>query len=59
MTDELVFVAQSHLRQCQRELHATREQVRRAYPGWDAAMAAKSRMDPLPVFRNALFDTYA
>ncbi|GIG02467.1 FAD-binding oxidoreductase [Catellatospora citrea] len=40
-------------------LHATREQVRRAYPGWDAAMAAKSRMDPLPVFRNALFDAYA
>ncbi|MDM4722196.1 FAD-binding oxidoreductase [Micromonospora sp. WMMA1363] len=40
-------------------LHATRDQLRRAYPGWDAAMAAKSRMDPKRVFRNALYDTYA
>lgn len=39
-------------------LHATRDQVRRAYPGWQAAMAAKSRIDPHPVFRNALFDAY-
>jgi FAD/FMN-containing dehydrogenase len=40
-------------------LHATGYQLRRAYPGWDAAMAAKSRIDPRPTFRNALFDTYA
>lgn len=39
-------------------LHATGDQLRRAYPGWDAAMAAKSRKDPHPVFRNTLFDTY-
>jgi len=39
-------------------LHATGEQVRRAYPGWNAAMAAKSRLDPRLVFRNALFDAY-
>ncbi len=39
-------------------LHATGDQLRRAYPGWDAAMAAKSRIDPHPVFRNTLFDTY-
>jgi hypothetical protein len=39
-------------------LHATGEQLRRAYPGWDAAMAAKSRLDPRLVFRNALFDRY-
>jgi hypothetical protein len=39
-------------------LHATGGQLRRAYPGWDAAMAAKVRLDPRLVFRNALFDTY-
>jgi hypothetical protein len=40
-------------------LHATGDQVRRAYPGWDASMAAKSRIDPQLVFRNALYETYA
>ncbi len=40
-------------------LHATGDQVRRAYPGWTAAMAAKSRVDPQVVFRNALYDAYA
>jgi FAD/FMN-containing dehydrogenase len=40
-------------------LHATGGQLRRAYPGWDAAMAAKARVDPRSVFRNALFDTYS
>ena len=40
-------------------LHATGDQVRRAYPGWAATMAAKSRMDPQLVFRNALYEAYA
>ncbi len=40
-------------------LHATGDQVRRAYPGWEATMAAKSRVDPHLVFRNALYGAYA
>jgi FAD/FMN-containing dehydrogenase len=40
-------------------LHATGDQVRRAYPGWTATMAAKSRIDPQLVFRNTLYETYA
>jgi FAD/FMN-containing dehydrogenase len=40
-------------------LHATGDQLRRAYPAWDTAMAAKTRLDPHRVFRNTLFDTYA
>ncbi|GGN45478.1 FAD/FMN-containing dehydrogenase [Actinoplanes campanulatus] len=39
-------------------LHATAGQVRRAYPGWDAAMATKRRLDPKPVFRNGLYEAY-
>jgi FAD/FMN-containing dehydrogenase len=40
-------------------LHATGEQLHRAYPAWEAAMAAKARLDPHRVFRNGLFDSYA
>jgi hypothetical protein len=40
-------------------LHATSDQMRRAYPGWEATMVAKSRVDPQLVFRNALYDAYA
>jgi FAD/FMN-containing dehydrogenase len=40
-------------------LHATGDQLRRAYPAWDTAMAAKTRLDPQRIFRNTLFDTYA
>ncbi|WP_328478476.1 FAD-binding oxidoreductase [Actinoplanes sp. NBC_00393] len=40
-------------------VHATAAQLRRAYPAWTAAMAAKARLDPRLVFRNALFDTYS
>jgi FAD/FMN-containing dehydrogenase len=40
-------------------LHATAAQLRRAYPAWTAVMAAKARLDPRLVFRNALFDTYS
>ncbi|GGN63620.1 FAD-binding protein [Actinoplanes lobatus] len=39
-------------------LHATAAQLRRAYPAWDAAMAAKRRLDPNLVFRNGLFEAY-
>ncbi|MEU4625140.1 FAD-binding oxidoreductase [Actinoplanes sp. NPDC023801] len=40
-------------------LHATGDQLRRGHPMWDAAMAAKVRLDPHRVLRNTLFDTYA
>ncbi len=39
-------------------LHATNEQLRRAYPAWEAAMRAKDRYDPKHVFRNGLYETY-
>jgi FAD/FMN-containing dehydrogenase len=39
-------------------LHATNEQLRRAYPDWETAMRAKSRYDPKGIFRNGLYETY-
>ena len=39
-------------------LHATREQLRAAYPRLDEFVAAKRRIDPQLRFRNALWDTY-
>jgi len=39
-------------------LHATPEQLRRAYPQVDAFFAAKRRLDPDLLFRNAFFDRY-
>jgi FAD/FMN-containing dehydrogenase len=39
-------------------LHATREQMRSAYPRLDEFVAAKRRYDPHLRFRNALWDTY-
>jgi hypothetical protein len=40
-------------------LHATREQLRRAYPMADAFFAHKRAWDPELVFRNRFYDTYA
>jgi FAD/FMN-containing dehydrogenase len=39
-------------------LHATREQMRSAYPRLEEFIAAKRRIDPQLRFRNALWDTY-
>jgi hypothetical protein len=39
-------------------LHATREQMRSAYPRVDEFVAAKRRYDPQLRFRNALWDAY-
>jgi FAD/FMN-containing dehydrogenase len=39
-------------------LHATREQMRIAYPRLDEFVAAKRRYDPQLRFRNALWDSY-
>ena len=39
-------------------LHATVEQMRRAYPRLDEFIAAKKRYDPQLRFRNALWDKY-
>src|SRR4051794_2535998 len=39
-------------------LHATRGQLRTAYPRLDEFVAAKRRYDPQLRFRNALWDTY-
>jgi FAD/FMN-containing dehydrogenase len=39
-------------------LHATRHQMRSAYPHLDEFIAAKRRYDPQLRFRNALWDTY-
>jgi FAD/FMN-containing dehydrogenase len=39
-------------------LHATRQQLRAAYPRLDEFVAAKRRTDPQLRFRNALWDTY-
>jgi len=39
-------------------LHATREQLRSAYPRLDEFVTAKRRYDPQLRFRNALWDTY-
>ena len=39
-------------------LHATRAQLRAAYPHLDEFIAAKRRYDPQLRFRNALWDTY-
>ena len=40
-------------------LHAQRDQLARAYPGWEAFVTAKRRADPGGVFQNALWRTYA
>jgi FAD/FMN-containing dehydrogenase len=39
-------------------LHATRQQMRSAYPRLDEFIAAKRRYDPQLRFRNALWDSY-
>jgi len=39
-------------------LHATKEQLRRAYLAWNAAMQAKERYDAKHVFQNGLYDAY-
>jgi FAD/FMN-containing dehydrogenase len=39
-------------------LHATREQMRAAYPRLEEFVAAKRRFDPQLRFRNALWDSY-
>jgi FAD/FMN-containing dehydrogenase len=39
-------------------LHATTDQLRRAYPAWNNAMQAKDQYDPKHVFRNGLYDAY-
>ncbi|MHB8267352.1 FAD-binding oxidoreductase [Bradyrhizobium sp.] len=39
-------------------LHATREQIRSAYPRLDEFVTAKRRYDPQLRFRNALWDSY-
>ena len=39
-------------------LHATRDQVNRAYPCLDEFIAAKRRYDPQLRFRNAMWDKY-
>ena len=39
-------------------LHATKDQVRRAYPALPEVVAAKRRHDPGLLFRNALWDAY-
>lgn len=39
-------------------LHATNEQLRRAYRDWGTAMQAKDRYDPQHVFQNGLYETY-
>ena len=39
-------------------LHASREQIRRAYPRLEEFVAAKRRYDPNLRFRNALWDAY-
>lgn len=40
-------------------LHATDEQLRRAYPQWDRFVARKRELDPQLVLRNGLWDRYA
>jgi FAD/FMN-containing dehydrogenase len=40
-------------------LHARPDQLRAAYPRWDAFAEAKRRWDPTGVFQNALWTTYA
>jgi FAD/FMN-containing dehydrogenase len=39
-------------------IHATADQLRRAYPAWITAMQAKDRYDPKHVFRNGLYEAY-
>ena len=39
-------------------LHATRAQLRRAYPGTESFIEAKRRIDPGLLFRNTLWDTW-
>lgn len=39
-------------------LHATDQQLRRAYPRWETAMQAKDRYDPKHIFRNGIYGTY-
>ncbi len=41
------------------ELYATREQVRRAYPHFDAWVAQKQRYDPDGLFNSKFYSTYA
>ncbi len=40
------------------QLHATREQFSRAYPGAQRLFALKARFDPQKRFRNKLWDKY-
>ncbi|MBC8069285.1 MAG: FAD-binding oxidoreductase, partial [Deltaproteobacteria bacterium] len=40
-------------------LHATEDQLRRAYPQWDELVARKRALDPQLVLRNGLWDRYA
>ncbi|WP_162184938.1 FAD-binding oxidoreductase [Allokutzneria albata] len=40
-------------------LHATLDQLGRAYPAWEKFVDAKHRFDPRGVFRNGLFERYA
>ena len=39
--------------------HYTDEQVRQAYPGFDAFLDTKRHFDPHLLFRNSLWDRYA
>jgi hypothetical protein len=39
-------------------LHASPDQLRRAYPAWESAMQAKSRFDPDGIFNNGLYEAY-
>ena len=41
------------------QLHYTPEQLQRAYPEIAAFFAAKSRWDPVGLFRNSWYDRYA
>ncbi|MGH3716858.1 MAG: hypothetical protein ACRDT4_25870 [Micromonosporaceae bacterium] len=40
-------------------LHATADQLQRAYPSWDKVVAEQRRRDPDGVFRNGLYNRYA
>jgi FAD/FMN-containing dehydrogenase len=61
LTRELVDVAlaQGGTHYLPYRLHATREQLRRAYPMADAFFAKKRELDPELIFRNRFYDAYA
>ncbi len=61
LTRELVDAALAHggTYYLPYRLHATREQLRRAYPMADAFFAKKRQWDPDMVFRNRFYDAYA